>query len=108
MIERSLIPIFRRLMYFAESRFCASFWRHTPVRNQIVDALRPLGALGVHMFFAMSGFLITYRFIEEQEQTGPSISARSTGGACAGFFLRRSFISRCCDPGALAALLPAK
>jgi len=43
---------------------------HTPVRNQIVDALRPLGALGVHMFFAMSGFLITYRFIEEQEQTG--------------------------------------
>ncbi len=39
---------------------------HTPGTGPI----RPLGALGVHMFFALSGFLITYRFLEEREQTG--------------------------------------
>lgn len=49
---------------------------HSPVRNPIVDALRPLGALGVHMFFALSGFLITYRLVEEHAQTG-SISLKS-------------------------------
>ena len=43
---------------------------HTPTPNDVLAAIRPIGALGVHMFFALSGFLITYRFIEEHEQTG--------------------------------------
>lgn len=43
---------------------------HTPSHNAIVEALRPLGALGVHMFFALSGFLITNRLVEEYSQTG--------------------------------------
>lgn len=43
---------------------------HTPTRNDVFAQIRPIGALGVHMFFALSGFLITYRFIEEHEQTG--------------------------------------
>jgi peptidoglycan/LPS O-acetylase OafA/YrhL len=43
---------------------------HTPTRNDILAPIRPIGALGVHMFFALSGFLITYRFVEEVEQTG--------------------------------------
>lgn len=43
---------------------------HTPTRSAVVGALRPIGALGVHMFFALSGFLITYRLIEEHEQRG--------------------------------------
>jgi peptidoglycan/LPS O-acetylase OafA/YrhL len=43
---------------------------HTPTRNDVLAPIRPIGALGVHMFFALSGFLITYRFMEEQEQTG--------------------------------------
>jgi peptidoglycan/LPS O-acetylase OafA/YrhL len=43
---------------------------HTPTRGDILAPIRPIGALGVHMFFALSGFLITYRFLEEKEQTG--------------------------------------
>lgn len=43
---------------------------HTPYPHPVIDALRPLGALGVHMFFAFSGFLITSRLVEEFEQTG--------------------------------------
>ncbi|HVO96609.1 MAG TPA: acyltransferase [Bryobacteraceae bacterium] len=43
---------------------------HTPGYRNILDPIRPLGVLGVHMFFAMSGFLITFRFVEEHEQTG--------------------------------------
>jgi peptidoglycan/LPS O-acetylase OafA/YrhL len=43
---------------------------HTPTPNDVLAPIRPIGALGVHMFFALSGFLITYRFIEEQQQTG--------------------------------------
>lgn len=43
---------------------------HTPVQSSLLDAIRPLGALGVHMFFALSGFLITFRLLEEFEQTG--------------------------------------
>ena len=43
---------------------------HTPTPNDVLGVIRPIGALGVHMFFALSGFLITYRFIEEREQTG--------------------------------------
>ncbi|MEP7353766.1 MAG: acyltransferase [Acidobacteriota bacterium] len=43
---------------------------HTPTANATIAALRPIGALGVHMFFALSGFLITYRLIEEEQQTG--------------------------------------
>jgi peptidoglycan/LPS O-acetylase OafA/YrhL len=43
---------------------------HTPTRNDSLAVIRPIGALGVHMFFALSGFLITYRFLEEHQQTG--------------------------------------
>jgi peptidoglycan/LPS O-acetylase OafA/YrhL len=43
---------------------------HTPTTGDVLAVIRPIGALGVHMFFALSGFLITYRFIEEHEQTG--------------------------------------
>jgi peptidoglycan/LPS O-acetylase OafA/YrhL len=43
---------------------------HTPIRSGFLDSIRPLGALGVHMFFALSGFLITYRLVEEYEQAG--------------------------------------
>jgi peptidoglycan/LPS O-acetylase OafA/YrhL len=43
---------------------------HTPGFDRILGPIRPMGALGVHMFFALSGFLITHRFLEEQEQTG--------------------------------------
>ncbi len=43
---------------------------HTPTPGDVLGVIRPIGALGVHMFFALSGFLITYRFIEEHEQTG--------------------------------------
>src|SRR5580698_2166379 len=43
---------------------------HTPTQGDVLGAIRPIGALGVHMFFALSGFLITYRFIEEHQQTG--------------------------------------
>lgn len=42
---------------------------HTPVQSAFLDAVRPIGALGVHMFFALSGFLITFRLLEEFEQT---------------------------------------
>jgi len=43
---------------------------HTPTPNDVLAGIRPIGALGVHMFFALSGFLITYRFMEERSQTG--------------------------------------
>ncbi len=43
---------------------------HTPTQGDVLGVIRPIGALGVHMFFALSGFLITYRFMEEHEQTG--------------------------------------
>jgi peptidoglycan/LPS O-acetylase OafA/YrhL len=43
---------------------------HAPTKGDLFGPLRPLGALGVHMFFALSGFLITYRFLEERHQTG--------------------------------------
>lgn len=43
---------------------------HTPVQSATLDLFRPLGALGVHMFFALSGFLITFRLIEEFDQRG--------------------------------------
>ena len=43
---------------------------HTPIQSALLNSIRPLGALGVHMFFALSGFLITYRLVEEYEQAG--------------------------------------
>jgi peptidoglycan/LPS O-acetylase OafA/YrhL len=43
---------------------------HTPTAGDVLGVIRPIGALGVHMFFALSGFLITYRFIEEHDQMG--------------------------------------
>lgn len=55
---------------------------HSPIQSPWLDAIRPIGALGVHMFFALSGFLITYRLLEEHCQTG-TISLR-------GFYYRRA------------------
>lgn len=49
---------------------------HTPLRSAVVARLNPLGALGVHMFFALSGFLITHRLVEEYAQTGRISLAR--------------------------------
>jgi peptidoglycan/LPS O-acetylase OafA/YrhL len=43
---------------------------HTPTEGDVLAPIRPIGALGVHMFFALSGFLITFRFLEERDQTG--------------------------------------
>lgn len=43
---------------------------HTPTEGDVLGPIRPIGALGVHMFFALSGFLITFRFMEEHTQTG--------------------------------------
>lgn len=43
---------------------------HTPSENDLLSPIRPIGALGVHMFFALSGFLITFRLLEEHRQTG--------------------------------------
>jgi peptidoglycan/LPS O-acetylase OafA/YrhL len=43
---------------------------HTPIVNSFYEAARPMGSLAVHMFFALSGFLITYRLVEEEKQTG--------------------------------------
>jgi peptidoglycan/LPS O-acetylase OafA/YrhL len=55
---------------------------HTPIQSSALDLIRPLGALGVHMFFALSGFLITYRLLEEFEQSGEI--------SLAGFYRRRA------------------
>ena len=55
---------------------------HTPGYRSLLDPIRPLGVLGVHMFFALSGFLITHRFVEEHQQTG-RVSLR-------GFYQRRA------------------
>lgn len=43
---------------------------HSTGESHTLDAFRPIGILGVHMFFALSGFLITHRLMEEEEQTG--------------------------------------
>ena len=43
---------------------------HSRLKTTTFDSLRPIGALGVHMFFALSGFLITRRLVEESEQSG--------------------------------------
>jgi peptidoglycan/LPS O-acetylase OafA/YrhL len=45
--------------------------------------LAPYGALGVHVFFALSGFLITTRLLEEHERSG-GVSWRN-------FYIRRIF-----------------
>ncbi len=44
--------------------------KHTPGYDSFLGPLRLLGVLGVHVFFALSGFLITHRLLEEYEQTG--------------------------------------
>ncbi len=74
---------------------------HTPTQGDVLGPIRPIGALGVHMFFALSGFLITFRFMEEFEQTG-RIDLRA-------FYRRR--VRRILPPamiylGALAAMGP--
>ena len=47
------------------------------------ESLAPYGALGVHVFFALSGFLITTRLLEEY--------ARSGDIAWGNFYIRRIF-----------------
>lgn len=62
---------------------CVVLCCHIRWTNPAMQKLAPYGALGVHLFFALSGFLITTRLIEERETFG--IVRWSN------FFRRRSF-----------------
>src|SRR5450759_1578168 len=56
---------------------------HTRLPHGFLASLSPYGAIGVHVFFAISGFLITFRLLEEYRLFG-AISLRA-------FYLRRFF-----------------
>ncbi len=43
---------------------------HTRWTNSTVLGVSRYGAMGVHLFFALSGFLITWRLIQEREERG--------------------------------------
>src|SRR5215469_9346411 len=55
---------------------------HLPLRNNSTHSLLPGGFVGVDLFFALSGFLITTLLLQEFDNTG-SISLRK-------FYLRRA------------------
>jgi len=78
-VKHTYFPAFDVFRGFA---IIAVMLAHTPGFRNILDPIRPLGVLGVHMFFALSGFLITHRFLEEAQQTG--------GVALKGFYKRRA------------------
>jgi peptidoglycan/LPS O-acetylase OafA/YrhL len=61
----------------------AVLWHHSVLWNGRVLDPHAIGTLGVDLFFAISGLLITYRMLEEQDRTG-EISLRS-------FYIRRAF-----------------
>lgn len=61
--------------------FFLVFWHHgfqsvfanlftNPVAERITFALTTTGGMGVHVFFVISGFLITFLMIREKESTG--------------------------------------
>jgi peptidoglycan/LPS O-acetylase OafA/YrhL len=56
---------------------------HTRLPGNALQSLATYGAVGVHLFFAISGFLITDRLIQEQHRTG-RVNLRS-------FYIRRAF-----------------
>ncbi len=56
---------------------------HLRLPGSALRTLAPYGAMGVHLFFAISGFLITHRLLEEYDRSG-RISLRS-------FYVRRAF-----------------
>lgn len=56
---------------------------HVRLPGGAFQSIAPYGALGVHLFFAISGFLITNRLLEEEESAG-RVSLRS-------FYIRRGF-----------------
>ena len=56
---------------------------HVRLPGEFLAGASPYGAVGVHVFFAISGFLITYRLIEEADGTG-TVSLRQ-------FYIRRAF-----------------
>src|SRR5512141_1532304 len=60
----------------------AVIWHHSVLWNRQVLDTRALGTLGVDLFFAISGLLITYRMLEERDRTG-DIGLRS-------FYIRRA------------------
>ncbi len=62
---------------------CMVLFAHLRLPGNALSWLAPYGALGVHLFFAISGFLITYRLLEEEHASG-RVSLRS-------FYLRRAF-----------------
>jgi peptidoglycan/LPS O-acetylase OafA/YrhL len=56
---------------------------HVRLPGNALQSVAEYGAVGVHLFFAISGFLITNRLLEEQERNG-SMSLRA-------FYIRRAF-----------------
>ena len=56
---------------------------HVRLPGNALQGIAAYGALGVHLFFAISGFLITNRLLEEEESAG-RVSLRS-------FYIRRGF-----------------
>jgi peptidoglycan/LPS O-acetylase OafA/YrhL len=67
-----------RAVAIAMVMFC-----HVPLPGGALSWISPYGAIGVHVFFAISGFLITYRLLEEAARDG-SIDLRR-------FYIRRAF-----------------
>jgi peptidoglycan/LPS O-acetylase OafA/YrhL len=61
----------------------AVIWHHSALWSGRVLDRHAIGPLGVDLFFAISGLLITYRMLEENDRTG-GISLRS-------FYIRRAF-----------------
>ncbi|MBS1525981.1 MAG: acyltransferase [Bacteroidetes bacterium] len=64
------------LVLFAHSRFSSGF-------PQQISSVAQQGAFGVNIFFVISGFLITYLLLKENEDSG-AISVKS-------FYIRRAF-----------------
>jgi peptidoglycan/LPS O-acetylase OafA/YrhL len=80
---------------------------HVRLPGNALQGIAGYGALGVHLFFAISGFLITNRLLEEYESTG-RVSLRS-------FYIRRAFrilpaaltyLAALCVLGFAAGLIP--
>jgi peptidoglycan/LPS O-acetylase OafA/YrhL len=56
---------------------------HLRLPGNVLSDVAPYGAMGVHVFFAISGFLITWRLLTEEEKAG-RIDLRA-------FYIRRVF-----------------
>ena len=71
---------------------------HSTIDSRFVDVLRPIGVLGVHMFFALSGFLITHRLVEEHKQAGTIGLAKFYKRRALGVFFLPSLSTLLCWP----------